>query len=55
MIDLADRAFIDELDSFHLVGEGTALGAHLDHAVVFPGRGHHLSAFENVVAGGFST
>src|SRR6266404_5250676 len=44
MINLADRALIDELDGAHLVGQGTALGAHLNHAIVFPGGGHHLLA-----------
>src|SRR5258708_3265252 len=47
MIYLSDRAFVDELDGAHLVGQGTALGAHLNHAVVFPCGGHHLLAFEN--------
>src|SRR5260370_38738280 len=42
MINLADRALIDELDGAHLVGQGPALGAHLNHPMVFPGAGHHL-------------
>src|ERR1700730_687276 len=52
MIYLTDRDLIDELNGVHLVGQGTALGAHLNHTVVFSGGGHHLLALINIVAGG---
>src|ERR1700730_18441234 len=52
LISLTDRALIDELNGVHFVGQGTALGAYLNHAVVLPGRGHHLLALVNIVAGG---
>src|SRR5579872_2699220 len=52
MIDLADRALIDQLDRSHLVREGAALRAHLNHPVVLAGGGDHLPALENIVAGG---
>src|SRR5260370_19440480 len=52
MIDLAYRALIDQLGRSHLVWERAALGAHLNHAVIFAGGGDHLPALENIVAGG---
>src|SRR5260370_8810618 len=51
MIDLAYRALIDQLDGAHLVREGAALGAHLNHAVVFAGGGDPLAALENIMSG----
>ena len=43
---------MQQFDRFALVRDAAALHPDLHHAVVFASGGHHLPAFENVVAGG---